>query len=158
MISKYTIYCALYTWSSDNGWYLKLCQKRQLSVGDDVTRFTGRTGTRNYKLGVHRYYHPHNPYKLTGSTDINTNMTSPYHSTHSRRLSQQSFNTSLFYSPSTISINTDFSDCTNVTSASGIGSGTGNTTTDFLFCEWISEVERDQIIASWRGVLARGTF
>ena len=85
-------------------------------------------------------------------------MTLSYHPTHARRLSQQSFTPpSLFYSPTSLSIHTDFpSSSAPASSFPAIADGRSAGTVDALFGEWISEVERERIIASWRGVLARG--
>jgi len=84
-------------------------------------------------------------------------MTLSYHSTHARRLSQQSFTPpSLFYSPTPLSIHTDFPSSAPSAFPAAATDVRNAGTVDALFGEWISELEREQIIASWRGVLARG--
>jgi len=83
----------------------------------------------------------------------NKKMTLSYHPTHARRLSFTP--PSLFYSPTPLSIHTDFPSSAPA-SFPAIADGRNVGTVDALFGEWISEVEREQIIASWRGVLARG--
>jgi len=72
-------------------------------------------------------------------------MTLSYHSTHARRLSFTP--PSLFYSPTPLSIHTDFPSSAPA-SFPAIADGRNVGTVDALFGEWISEVEREQIIAS----------